>query len=44
VARAQDEPPPNTITDRCTFARPVGDPVDLIVLLDSFEHFADQWR
>ena len=29
------------VADRCTFAREWSDPVDLIVSLDSFEHFAD---
>ena len=29
------------VADRCTFARSWDDPVDLIVSLDSFEHFAD---
>ena len=29
------------VADRCTFAREWKDPVDLIVSLDSFEHFAD---
>lgn len=29
------------VADRCTFAREWTDPVDLIVSLDSFEHFAD---
>jgi SAM-dependent methyltransferase len=29
------------VSDRCTFARSWTDPVDLIVSLDSFEHFAD---
>jgi SAM-dependent methyltransferase len=29
------------VADRCTFAREWRDPVDLIVSLDSFEHFAD---
>jgi SAM-dependent methyltransferase len=29
------------VADRCTFARSWDEPVDLIVSLDSFEHFAD---
>lgn len=29
------------VADRCTFAREWSDPVDVIVSLDSFEHFAD---
>jgi SAM-dependent methyltransferase len=29
------------VSDRCTFAREWHDPVDVIVSLDSFEHFAD---
>ena len=29
------------VSDRCTFAREWQDPVDLIISLDSFEHFAD---
>jgi SAM-dependent methyltransferase len=29
------------VADRCTFAREWSDPVDLIVSLDSFEHFSD---
>jgi len=29
------------VSDRCTFARGWTDPVDLIISLDSFEHFAD---
>ena len=29
------------VSDRCTFAREWREPVDLIVSLDSFEHFAD---
>jgi SAM-dependent methyltransferase len=29
------------VADRCTFVREWSDPVDLIVSLDSFEHFAD---
>lgn len=29
------------VSDRCTFAREWRDPVDLIISLDSFEHFAD---
>jgi len=29
------------VADRCTFAREWSDPVDLIISLDSFEHFAD---
>ncbi len=29
------------VTDRCTFAREWREPVDVIVSLDSFEHFAD---
>jgi len=29
------------VAERCTFAREWSDPVDLIVSLDSFEHFAD---
>jgi SAM-dependent methyltransferase len=29
------------VSDRCTFVREWQDPVDLIVSLDSFEHFAD---
>jgi SAM-dependent methyltransferase len=29
------------VTDRCTFAREWREPVDLIVSLDSFEHFGD---
>jgi len=29
------------VADRCTFAREWRDPVDLIISLDSFEHFAD---
>jgi SAM-dependent methyltransferase len=29
------------VADRCTFAREWKDPIDLIVSLDSFEHFAD---
>ena len=32
------------VADRCTFAREWSDPVDLIVSLDSFEHFADPGR
>ena len=29
------------VADRCTFAREWSAPVDLIISLDSFEHFAD---
>ena len=29
------------VSDRCTFAREWTDPVDVVVSLDSFEHFAD---